>query len=131
MLLDCGGHPTRWLFLGNAAIFFIAGLTGSIFNFNESIGQWGTLFALSFAAYWVLIGIGRLGIYKHGVWAYWGLMQWKRVKKYSWADDGTLIVKMSGPLSIPWRGAIPVPIERIDEFKYLFVQRVSTMSGGA
>ncbi len=125
LLLDCGSHPTRWLFLVMAAIFFIAGVTGSIVNFNDSMGRWGTLFALSFSAYWILMGTGRLGIHEHGVWTYWGLMRWKRVKGYYWADDGTLIVKTSGPLSYLLHGAIPVPVECVDEFRQLFAQRVS------
>ena len=125
LLLDCGGHPTRWLFLAHAVFYFLAGVTSSLFYFNDRIGQWGTFFTFSFAAYWVLMGTGRLGIHTHGIWAYWGLMPWKRVKEYSWADDGTLIVKTSGPIGYLMRGAIPVPVERVDEFKQLLVQRLS------
>ena len=124
LLLDCGEHPTRWLFLANAVFCFVAGATGSVF-FNDHLGQWGALFAFSFAAYWVLMGAGRLGIHEHGVWTYWGLLQWNHIKKYSWTDDGTLIVKTSGLFSYLLRGAIPVPMERVDEFKQQFAQCVS------
>jgi len=127
LLFDCGGHPTRWLFLVIAAAFFIAGLTGS---FGDGMGRWGIWFTLSFSAYWVFLGTGRLGIHEHGVWTYWVLMPWKRVKGYHWTDDGTLIVKTSGPLSYLLRSAIPVPKECVDEFKQLFAQRVITGSAG-
>ncbi len=127
LLLDCGSHPTRWLFLANAVFFAIAGVCGSFAtNTNMFVGPFGTLFALSFAAYWVFMGMGRLGIHEHGIWTYWGLMKWGRIKKYSWAADGTLLIRSNGPLSFLLRSAIPVPNERLAEFKRLLLQRLPT-----
>ncbi len=123
LLLDCGGHPTRWLFLANAVLFAIAGVGGS-FATNSTFGRLGTLFALSFAACWVLMGMGRLGIHEHGIWTYWGLVKWGRVKEHSWADDGTLLIRATGPLSFLCRGAIPVPSERLAAFRELLLQRL-------
>jgi len=128
LLLDCGAHPTRRSFLIMAALFFVGSVMGFLFFFDHRFGQWGTLFALLFAAYWLFMAAGSLRIYEQGVWVYWGLMRWKRVERYTWADDGTLIVKTSGPLSFLSRAAIPVPAERIDEFERLLSERVSIVS---
>jgi hypothetical protein len=64
----------------------IEGIGGS-FARNNLIGQSGTLFALSFSVYWVIMGLGRLEIHEHGIWIYWGLVKWSRIKGYSWAED--------------------------------------------
>ncbi len=122
LLLDCGGHPTRWLFLANAVFFAIAGIC-CFFATDRFVGQMGPLFAFSFSGYWVLMGMGRLRIHEHGIWTYWGFMKWGRIKEYSWAADGTLLVRTTGTLSFLFRGAIPVPQERLNEFKQLLAQR--------
>lgn len=124
-LLDCGGHPTRWLFLMNAVIFFTAGV---LFAAGvELIGRFDALFAFSFAAYWLLIAAGRLGVHENGLWTYFGLVRWDRIRRYSWAADGTLLLKTTGPFFL-LRGAIPVPVERLENFKKLMEQRVPIAS---
>ncbi|CAN0349116.1 unnamed protein product [Ectocarpus sp. 4 AP-2014] len=114
-LVDCGGHPTRWLFLANAVFFAFAGTAGGFSS--STFGTWGALFAFSFSAYWVLMGTGRLGVYENGIWTYWGLVKWTRIGAFSWADDDTLLVRGTGFLSFLWRSAIPVPRERVAAVK--------------
>ena len=89
----------------------------------DRLGEWGTLFALSFSAYWVLMGTGRLGIHEQGIWGYWGLLSWSRIRSYEWAHDGTLLVQGKGPLFF-LRGALPVPSELQPEFSHLLEQHV-------
>ena len=126
-LLDCGGHPTRWLFIIVGVRVAIEGIGASFARINL-IGQSGTLFALSFSVYWMIMGLGRLEIYEHGIWTYWSLTKWSRIRDYSWAEDGTLLIRGSGPLSFLWRGAIPVPNECLAAFKLLLEQRLPATS---
>lgn len=122
-LLDCGAHPTRKLFLMNGGIFIFAGIAALV---TERFPWFASLFVFSFAGYWLLMASGRLGVHENGIWTYWGLMRWNRIGRYNWAEDGTLLINSTGPLSFLFRGAFPVPAERVDEVKAVLQQRVPT-----
>ena len=123
ILLDCGPHPTWWLFLLNAGLF---GLMG-VLNGMEAIGKWAegpevtwqtVLFGLgwpvimiTFVPYWLIMAGGRLQVRENGLWGYWGLLRWGRIRSYRWANDSTLLIRAKGFFA--WfRGALPVPPEQ-------------------
>jgi hypothetical protein len=79
ILLDCGPHPMRWLFVVDGLFFLI-------------------------------MALGRLQVTENGIWQYWGLLRWRKIASYRWADDNTLsVTPRAGSLLL--RGALPVPTE--------------------
>jgi hypothetical protein len=112
VLLDCGPHPTRWLFLTNAILFLVMGVLGgfSAASVSKVFGIAGPVFGVSFAAYWLVMTTGRLQVRENGIWAYWGLLRWGKIGSYRWADDSTLVLRSKGMLSL-MQGALPVPPE--------------------
>ena len=114
ILLDCGHHPTRVLFLFNAAIFAFLGLTGGFAsNTFDTHGTASALFGITFSVYWVLMSFGRLQIVESGIWQYWGLLKWQKLESYEWQGDGTptLMLQTKTRLSFLGRGALSVPAE--------------------
>jgi hypothetical protein len=117
VLLDCGPHPTRVLFLANAAIFLIMGLSfglsgTSVLNIPEKvISIAGPVFGSTFAVFMVFMATGRLQLRENGIWVYWSLLRWGKIDSYHWAADSTLMVRAKGGLSSLLQGAIPVPPE--------------------
>lgn len=114
VLRDCGHHPTRALFLFNAAIFAFLGLgSGFASNTFDTGGITSVLFGITFSVYWVLISLGRLQIVENGIWQYWSLLKWERIDSYQWTGDAnpTLMLQTKTKLSFLGRGALPVPTE--------------------
>lgn len=112
ILLDCGPHPKRWLFVLNLVLFAFIGFrtasTATSAPDGFSIG--GLVLASSFGVYWLIIAFGRLQVSEHGIWQYWSLLRWSKVGAYRWADDSTLLLTTRGRLSF-LRGALPVAPE--------------------
>jgi hypothetical protein len=71
----------------------------------------GPVFAISFAAYWLIMASGRLQIRRDGLWQYWGLLRWDKIESCRWGGDSTLLVQAKSPLPFLGRGALPVPPE--------------------
>ena len=120
MLLDFGPHPKRKLFHVNAVFFLIVGVNSSVAAWSHSklVAVGGPIFGITFALYWVVMGTGRLQIRETGIWAYWGLMRWQKIGSYSWARDGTLLLRGKGWYAAWFGGALPVAPEHkeaIDE----------------
>jgi hypothetical protein len=88
VLLDCGPHPTRTLFLVNAALFLMMGLTIGLAATPvlNVFGIAGPVFGTSFGAYWLIMATGRLQVRESGIWQYWSLLRWDRIGSYRWAD---------------------------------------------
>jgi len=104
ILLDCGPHPARWLFLFNAVLFLFIGIG------HESSGHpLQATQLLSFSVYWLVLGSGHLQVRENGIWRYAGLLRWDRVKSYHWLVDSSLRIKSKGSLL---QAALPVPPER-------------------
>lgn len=108
ILLDCGHHPARGLFLFNAVIFAFLGLGGGF----SSNALFGTL-SVCWAAYWVLMSFGRLQIFENGIWQYWSLLKWQKLESYEWRGGAnpTLMLQTKTKLPFLGRGALPVPAE--------------------
>ena len=113
VLLDCGPHPTKVLFLINAAVFLVLGLTGGF-----TVGSWSNWFTLvspvvgiTYGIYWLIMASGRLQIREGGLWQYWGLLRWDKIESVQWSGDFTLLVKAKTRIPFLGRGALPVPPE--------------------
>lgn len=116
VLLDCGPHPAQRLFLLNAAIFtglaiaaLALGLSG---RQSVVVVAFGGLFAASFAIYWLMLARGRLQIREDGIWQYWSLLRWDRVRSYAWkaGTQPTLMLQTTAAVPALGRGALPVPL---------------------
>jgi hypothetical protein len=119
VLLDCGRHPTWWLFAWNAVAFAVLGLSANGWSgFAGAFAPAVPAFLVAFVAFWVVLATGRLQVCERGLWQYWGLLRWEKVATYRWADDGTLILRGRG-FGQFLQGALPVPPERRAEFKAL------------
>ena len=114
VLLDCGPHPTRVLFLINAALFMVMGLTGvlALGSLSNSFALAGPVFGVSFGVYWLIMATGRLQIREAGVWQYWALLRWEKIETLQWSGDSTLLVKAKSRLPFLGRGALPTPPEQ-------------------
>ncbi len=125
VLLDCGHHPTRALFLLNAAIFAFLGLGGGFAsNTFDSLGIASALFGVTFSAYWVLMSLGRLQVVENGIWRYWSLLKWQKLHSYEWQGNSrpTLMLQTKTKLPFLGRGALPIPAEHKEAFSKLLEQ---------
>ncbi len=113
ILLDCGPHPTRFLFLMNAALFVAIGLGGTFVgnSFSRSIAIASPVLGISFGIYWLIMASGRLQIRAGGLWQYWGLLRWDKIESCRWSGDSTLTLKAKTRFPFLGRGALPVPPE--------------------
>jgi hypothetical protein len=114
IVLDCGHHPTRALFLFNAVIFAFLGLAGGFAsNAFDTLGIASALFGITFSVYWLLMSFGRLQIVENGIWQYWSLLKWQQIESYEWhgGADATLMLQTKTKLPFLGRGALPVPAE--------------------
>ncbi len=122
VLLDCGPHPTRILFLVEAAAFLIMGVSFGMDpvlklidgpDANSASSWFGIglpVMMFAFVPYWLVMAGGRLQVREGGVWQYWGLLRWEKIASYRWASDATLVVRGKGLFSF-FQGALPVPPE--------------------
>jgi len=122
VILDCGPHPTRKLFLINAVIFLFLGVTGGLAGTSAAskvLGIAAPVFGISFALYWVIMATGRLQMRETGIWQYWSLLRWSKIDTYSWADDCTLLLETKGVMSSLGQGTLPVPPEHKEAVEQL------------
>ena len=98
VLLDCGPHPMRTLWLVDAAV-------------SLALGLWGwTLFGpifISCAIFSTILASGRLQVRESGIWLYWGLARWGKIEFCRVTEDSTLVIKMKRHLPFLVRGAAP------------------------
>lgn len=109
VLLDCGPHPTRVLFIMNAVFMALSGC-GVLGSVPDMAGGVGSLLLFSFACYWGLMASGRLQVCENGLWQYWSLLKWGKIKSYHWKgqSDATLMVQTTNRFAFLGRGALPV-----------------------
>lgn len=109
-LLDCGKPPYRW----NYFVWAAYGLgVGAAFS-----AIWAVVLAVLFAVCALLFSRAGFGIYERGIWLYWDLLPWDAISGYSWQDDSTLLVRLTG--RPPWLNSeIPIPCELHDEVSQL------------
>jgi len=131
ILLDCGHHPTRALFLFNAALFAFLGLGGGFASHTfDTFGIASALFGITFSVYWVLVSLGRLQIVENGIWQYWSLLRWQKLQSYEWKEDANPTLMLQTVTTLPFlgRGALPVPAEHKEAVSKLLEQYASQKS---
>ena len=113
VLLDCGPHPARVLFLINAAFFLAMGFGGTFVgsSLSKSFAIASPVLGMSFGVYWLIMASGRLQIREGGFWQYWGLLRWDKIESCRLSGDSTLMVKAKTRFPFLGRGAVPVPPE--------------------
>jgi hypothetical protein len=113
ILLDCGPHPARILFLINAGLFLAMGFGGTIVggSFSRSIAIASPVLGISFGIFWLIMASGRLEIREGGLWQYCGLLRWDKIESCRWSGDSTLMLKAKARFPFLGRGALPVPQE--------------------
>jgi hypothetical protein len=123
LLLDCGPHPMRRLFLWQS-IFVLAlvVLLQGIMGLNV-LGIEVAVFGLSFAGYWLIMATGRLQVRENGIWQYWSLLRWEKISSHRWTNDSTLFVKPEGFWALS--GALPVPPEHRQAVEEFLAERSS------
>ena len=128
VLLDCGPHPTRWLFLAMAVIHMFMALNGWYSGKSSAtgFGASGPVFLALFATFWLVMATGRLQIRENGIWQYWSLLRWGGIDSYEWAEDATLLLKAKGVLAL-LQGALPVPPEHRQAVADLLAKHCSVL----
>lgn len=121
LMMDCGAHPGRRIFIINTVTFLALGLGGLAFE------RPAATFMTFFAAYWAFMATGRCAMYSGGLWVYHSLLRWDKIASYSWTPDNTLILQSAGIFSLS-RIAVPVPAERVDEVKRLLAEHTSALN---
>lgn len=121
-LQDFGGNPGKWAFYLNAVIFLILGTVQLIDT--PAFGKAGFVFQFVMVSFFLFMGFTRLLIYENGIWAYTSLIRWEKIKTYSWQNGNTFMFETSRRFPTLARGAIPIPMHRLEEFKELLEQHL-------
>jgi hypothetical protein len=113
VLIDCGPHPTRWVFLFEAGLFALLGASGNLPLAGSLMAPRvaSAFFGLVFGIFWLVMATGRLQLREGGLWQYWGFLPWRKLESFSWNPDSTLVIKVKGPFALLRHGALPFPPE--------------------
>jgi hypothetical protein len=123
--LDCGPHPTRTMFLAMAVLISISVLSMGLIDGLEFIGRWIDEEATSTSSFFsigafvflmltvpfdLIMASGRLQVRENGIWPYCGLVRWNKIVSYSWANDGTLLIRARKSFFSWTGGTLPVSV---------------------
>jgi hypothetical protein len=127
VLLECGPHPWRIVFLLNAAVFAVAGLAGGLTG-GRALPWHPTavlVFLFSYSAFWTFLALGHLQACEAGIWGYWGLVRWEKIASCRWSGrgDNTLLLQARRQIPLLGRGAIPFPPESKQAMVELLAKR--------
>jgi hypothetical protein len=128
VLVDCGPHPARWLFLFEAGLFALLGAGGSLALGGSPMAARvaSAVFGLVIAMYWLVLAATRLQVREGGLWQYTGLLPWHKVESFSWSPDSTLQVTVKGQFALLRHGALPVPPEFRQEVQKVLEEHCPT-----
>ena len=106
LLLDLGRLPRQRLFILGGGLIAWAGLLDMARPRAADYPLKGPvfgLFALSFAAYFLILGFCKLEVRERGILGFFGLVIWERIDSYRWEGESgqTLTVWVSRP-RLPW-----------------------------
>lgn len=122
VLLDCGPHPRRKLFLLNAGLILVS---AALIGLGDVSAVWWPVFGLTFALYWVVLAMGRLQIREDGIWMYCALMRWEKIGSYDWGKDSTLFLRGKGWLAALFGGVLRVAPEQRTTFEEFLERKCS------
>ena len=124
VLLDCGPTPIKFLYLFVASTFALNGLlnlgtSGTIYTFP------GYLFWFSGAAFYLLLGTGRVQLCENGIRQNGNLLRWAKIKSYEWngAPGSALKLQMRTWLTLVGKVIVLVPDEHKEECCRLLDER--------
>ena len=101
-IVDCGPMPARAEMLGVA----IGILTASSRTPKglEALG----IFLAAMPLFFLAMSCGRLRVYEQGLWLYFGLLEWSRIGRYEWSEDGTKLLLRGKKFEKWMKSEIPV-----------------------
>ncbi len=126
VLLDCGPFPSRKLFGAMSVLMFVVSV-GTAISATETFANLIAAFFCGLALYLLIASTGRLQICENGVFQYWSLLRWNKIKSYRWegTTDATLMLQTTNSFAFLGRGALPVAIEQKDAVDALMQQHVA------
>jgi hypothetical protein len=113
VLLDCGPHPARWVFLIQGALYLVVGVGGTVVasSFSNSLAIVAPVFGISYGILLLIVASGRFQIREGGLWRYCDLLRWDKIESCQWSADSTLMLQANTPFPFLGRGALPVAPE--------------------
>lgn len=125
VLLDCGPHPSRKMFLMMSVFLLVCTICALVAS-TDAFAIGISVFLFTFALFFMIASSGRLRICENGVWQYWSLLRWKRIESFRWEGtaDATLMLQAKTRFAFMGRGALPVAIEQKEDVDALMQQRV-------
>lgn len=125
VLLDCGPHPSKKMFL-TVSVFLSICAVCTLVASTDVFAILISLFLFTFAAFFMTTSTGRLRFCENGVWQYCGLLRWSKIESYRWEGtaDSTLMIQAKTRFAFMGRGALPVAIEQKDDVDALMQQHL-------
>lgn len=119
ILLDCGAHPTKKLFLAVAVWILLVGIglledPGWLSKFEAIMLA---IMLLCFGLHWLISAFGRLQMRENGIWGYVFLLRWNKIETYHWereADRHTLVCKSTSIGRYFFKSTFFVPLQYKD-----------------
>ncbi len=109
ILLDCGPYPGKRGCLSLGLVLILIGCSHLIAR-PEVLCLDGPWIEFSLAAYFFGAAFDRLQVRENGIMPYSGLLRWRAIASYHWAEDSTLRVSKRSLFSLP--AALPVSPEQ-------------------
>jgi len=128
VLLDLGRLPRQRLFILGAGLLGSAGILRLV-EVPRALEQpiAGSLFgafALSFALYFLILGLYRLEVRERGILGFFGLVAWERIESYRW--EGETLTVWVRRRRFPWLRDMSwrIPPAHKDQVATILAQRV-------
>ena len=117
VLLECGPHPAAKMSRKASVVVFLMAGGFTVFSVFWATNLFGIVFSaflFGFALFWLFLSKGRLKICENGIFLYYSLLRWDRIKNYHWegTDDATLMLQSKARLTFLSHSAVPVAIEQ-------------------
>jgi len=109
---DLGGMATRGdqRFICSVGLLVVCSAVALVLSLFVHRGLSELLRIVYIRGFFLIMALGCLQVTENGIWQYWGLLRWRKIASYRWADDNTLsVTPRAGSLLL--RGALPVPTE--------------------
>lgn len=125
VLIDGGEHPGRVVFRINACMMTCFGI-GTLWAGPTSMPPVMGYGMLAFAFFMMLMSCGRLQFCDAGIWQYWNLLPWRKIRSYEFVEgtNPTLLIRTTSKIPFLRRGAYPVPQDVRERVELLLSQQI-------